>query len=407
MNFIFLRNLLGSTFAISPEWAAAYMPTLRGALSGLEVEAGEEPIENRPYLVSAATMIASSSAAPDDGRMVAITPLRGVMMKHDGACGEKGTRTIARRLLEADAREDVCGHVLVIESGGGQTTAVPEMTEAIARLTKPIVAFIDSMACSAAVWTAAACRKVIASRDMDRVGCVGVMMEIESLPKQAKLDNGEIYLRIYAEGSDEKNGDFEAALEGNVKAIQDSTLNPLAEEFKAFMKAHRPGITDDHLKGRTYFARDVVGSFVDSIGSLETAVAAVLEMATPEKHEGTEETHITNMKTFALLAALLGLQAFEVTDGHVSLSEEQLQSIEDELGRLGGLQETAQEKAQQQQSRIDELEALLKAKGNPAAGSAADVIDEEADGGKADGDAPAKTTAEAFEAARRHLEMYK
>ena len=143
MNFIFLRNLLGSTFAISPEWAAAYMPTLRGALSGLEVEAGEEPIENRPYLVSAATMIASSSAAPDDGRMVAITPLRGVMMKHDGACGEKGTRTIARRLLEADAREDVCGHVLVIESGGGQTTAVPEMTEAIARLTKPIVAFID------------------------------------------------------------------------------------------------------------------------------------------------------------------------------------------------------------------------------------------------------------------------
>ena len=83
MNFIFLRNLLGSTFAISPEWAAAYMPTLRGALSGLEVEAGEEPIENRPYLVSAATMIASSSAAPDDGRMVAITTLRGVMMKHD------------------------------------------------------------------------------------------------------------------------------------------------------------------------------------------------------------------------------------------------------------------------------------------------------------------------------------
>ena len=49
----------------------------------------------------------------------------------------------------------------------------------------------------------------------------------------------------------------------------------------------------------------------------------------------------------------------------------------------------------------------MKAKGNPAAGSAADVIDEEADGGKADGDAPAKTTAEAFEAARRHLEMFK
>lgn len=414
MNYAFIKNLIGVPYAIAPEMAAAYMPALRGALSGLEIEAHDEPIENRQYMVNAATMLGSYNPEPSEGdRLVAVTPMRGVMLKHDGDCGEKGTRTIAARLLAADAREDVCGHILLIESGGGQTTAVPEMTDAIAKLTKPVVAYIDGMACSAAIWVASACRKVIASHERDRVGCVGVMMEISALPQKAEMDSGEIYLRIYAEGSEEKNGDFEAALQGNIKAIQDSTLNPLAADFKNFMKACRPGIRDEHLKGRTYFASDVVSSFIDNIGTLETAVATVLEIVDQEKggEEGQgqaqqQKPHITDMKRFQFIAALLAAAAFEVVDGQATLSEAQLQSIEDELARLHGLEETAGQTQTKQQERIDELERLLSEKGNPAAGSAAEVIDEGADGGKKDEDAPAQTVAEAFAAARKHIEMF-
>lgn len=416
MNYPFLKNLIGVPYAIIPEMAAAYMPALRGVISGLEVEAREEPLENKPFVVSAQMLSRTAEYASEGERYVAVTPMRGVMLKHDGDCGEKGTRTIANRLLAADAREDVCGHILLIESGGGQTTAVAEMTDAIAKLTKPVVAFIDGMACSAAIWVASACRKVIASHDRDRVGCVGVMMEIASLPQRAELENGEIYLRIYAEGSEEKNGDFEAALQGNVKAIQDSTLNPLAEDFKNFIKACRPGVTDEHLKGRTYFAADVVGSFIDSIGTLDTAVATVLEIVDQEEkerrqgqeaQEKSKQPHITDMSKYIFLAALLAAAAVEVIDGQATLSEAQLQSIEDELARLHGLEEAADQTKKQQQDRIQELEDLLAAKGNPAAESAAGVIDEEADGDrKEDPDAPAKTTEEAFAAARKHMEIY-
>lgn len=285
MQFSFVKQLIDGVWMINPITASAYLPLLRGTLSGMEFEKEPEAENSRQYFMSTSGKENSSNKSSQ----IAITPLRGIILKHDGECGEIGTRTLASRLKKADAIEDVIGHIIICESGGGLASAVIELAEAIEEVTKPIVAWVDGMACSAAMYIISYCDKIIASRESDQVGCIGTMIQFQDYPQRANLQDGSIALRIYADGSEQKNEEFEEALKGNVNLIKERVLNPHNEQFKLDMKNNRPNVTDEHLKGRTYLAKDVVGILVDSIGSLEDAVNAVIEISNERNSQPTNK----------------------------------------------------------------------------------------------------------------------
>lgn len=401
---------------IHPGAASAYFPLLKGALSGLKFEKEPEPENSIPFLVSTSTNRVIPFSDPDElsfsregDQFVFVLNLRGTILKHDAMCGPRGTRTLASRLARMDKEANVIGHIIVTESGGGMGAAVPEMADAIQALTKPAVAWIDGMSASAAYYINSYCTHIMASRATDQVGCIGTLIQLQGYPKYAKLDDGSVVARIYADAATEKNDEYEAALEGNFTLIKERILNPHNEQFVNDVRTNRSGVLDEHLKGRTFNAGDVVGSLIDSIGSFNDAIDLVTSLANEASTSvTTNKSNINNSKRMDGLTNLNGIQSItglEVVDGHASLNEDQLTDIEQELAN--GAQATArvttleQEVAtltatiEQNATRIAELEsALAAAIGDDADDSAG--VHRNTDGGGSDGAEDAFTSAKTF-----------
>jgi len=353
MNYEFLKDVLGSPWQIEPGTLNSFYPVLRGLFHGLQLEKSLEPENHLPYQISALTRNVSMWSQPEvplieedsepeveKEKVVHVLPVRSLLTKHDQNCGPVGTRTLGNRLLAADSDPSVLGHLLVIESGGGQASAVPEMTDAIQKCTKPIVVWIDGMAASAAYYIACYCDRIIASRDMDCVGSIGTMAVYEGRKsKSAEDEHGIISVTIYADGSEEKNEEWDKAInEFDFTLAKDRILNPFNAKFRADVLANRPQVLERQLKGKTFLAGEVIGSLVDSIGEFSTAVDQVLLLA--NFNTGTTNTTGNNqqiinpkkqMKQFSHLNSVLALEVLEATDEGVFLNEEQLQSVEDQL----------------------------------------------------------------------------
>ena len=248
--------------------------------------------------------------------------LEGTMLRDDGPCGMKGTRTIASELLKADSDPNIIGHILRIDSGGGAANSVPDLADAIRSCTKPVVAFVDGYMCSAAMYAGSYCSHIIANREEDRIGCIGTMVQLADWPKQARESDGYMHLRVYADGAEEKNDEYEAALEGDFKLIKERMLNPTNERFKADIKANRPSVREDQLKGRTYPARETVGTLIDSIGSFDTAVEKVIQLS---------NITIQKMEGFKKLQSIESCSDLQEVEGTVTLNREQLEAIEEAL----------------------------------------------------------------------------
>lgn len=288
---------------ITPEQAAVMMPVLKGILAGniIEFEKGAEPFMMTPSGKRRDSMKAAGQEPDDSEKYVYVTYLQGTMLKHDGECGEPGTRTIGKGLLDADNDPSVVGHIIVAESGGGACNSVAELSDAITKCSKPVVAYVDGIAGSACMYAISYADHIMAHKAMDEVGCIGVMVQLAGLPKYHKdPETGEIYCRIYATESQEKNLDYEAALEGDAKIIREESLDPLCEQFMADIKANRPAVTEDQLHGKIFFAKDVVGTLIDSIGSFDEAVAKVLELAAKqeESNSSSQMENIQNSKAY-------------------------------------------------------------------------------------------------------------
>ena len=347
MNFEFIKEAISSPWQIEPHTLNSMLPIFRSMLNGLQIEKSDEPLANIPYLIAASDLSAPICPDPDHKseniespepslKVIHILPVRSVLTKHDQDCGPMGTRTLASRLLKADAAISVLGHILVIESGGGQSIAVPELTDAMQSCTKPVIAWIDGMAASAAYYIASYAREIIASRDTDMIGCIGTMATYEGRKsKSAENSLGEVSVTIYADGSEQKNEEYEKAINDfDFKLIKERILNPLNEKFKSDIQACRPSILPEQLFGRTYFASDVVGSLIDAIGSFDTALDRMLRISNyveeiPVNQQSNKSQKI--MKQFAHLNNVLNVDHLECSEDGSFLNEEQLQSVEELL----------------------------------------------------------------------------
>lgn len=355
MNFLILKDLLSNPWQLDANSFRTLLPIYQGIRSGINIELADEPQNHKPYAVYASTRELLQDYYADDQHdeedvdepemkmVVNVMPIRSILTKHDQECGPKGTRTYANRLAKADGQPNVIGHILIIESGGGQSNAVAELSEAMQKCTKPIVVWVDGVAASAAYYISSYGKEIIASREMDFIGCIGTMIVYEGRKSKSEANLfGDVQVTIYADGSDEKNEEYEKAINDFDFTLEKSRfLNPINEKFKADVTANRPKITPELLKGRTYFAKDVVGSLVDAIGDFDYAMERVLALANfKPKPAGNSQSKIQvepknkverSMKQFTKLNAVLGVESLESVDESVSLNELQLETIETAL----------------------------------------------------------------------------
>jgi hypothetical protein len=125
---------------------------------------------------------------------------------------------------------------------------------------------------------------------------------------------------------------FDKLKAGDYAQYKNEVLKPLAEKFIGVVTSNRPGIDEKkYCTGKTFFAKDVVGDLIDSIGSLDYAIseAASLSIQSSTGTQATEKqkTIFFNMK-YPKLAKAAGVESFEAIDDTIDLTAEMAEAVE-------------------------------------------------------------------------------
>jgi len=280
---LFLHNIVNSIWAIEPSFAANYFPIVDAYLRGkkLNFESQKENAElnhiaiaqNNAYSISEYGSAVSPEDAPVNS--IAIIQINGAITKHDQFCGPAGMITKSDILNRCYANDNIKAIVLSISSGGGDGYAMMMLMETIAKRNKPVGAFIDDYALSAAAGIASAADIVVANSELAQAGSFGAYITIADFRKYYKKA-GINLIDVYASASTDKNSIYIQAINGNPEPLR-KTLDFFNENFLSKVEKNREGkLTagrDIWGTGKVWYAEEAKQlGIIDGIDSLENFI---------------------------------------------------------------------------------------------------------------------------------------
>lgn len=276
-----------------PESLQNYRKTLFDNIAAHRPFVKEEERSDRPFFLSAKSGFAEklyvgnyrnitfwNNLDPED-RIISVIDVQGPILRNGDLCSYGSIHH--RDIIMSAADDDrVIGFIVRVDSPGGSSFAKYDYESAInyARSKgKPVIGNIDGMACSAGYALMALCDEIYYTNPHDVVGCIGTMCAMYTLKDgDVNTTTQERYAEIYADGSPYKNKEYRDAAEGNYDAIK-KDLNKSCVDFQNMVKALRPNVTEEQLKGYTYEAGEVEGSLVDAQGSFDFCVSRIQELS--------------------------------------------------------------------------------------------------------------------------------
>jgi signal peptide peptidase SppA len=375
-----LASVIGKVWMIEQNYVQSQIPFLANLLDGKTAQLIDEKTFSekrealRPFVIGAGPVagkggLALSNAAPGS---IAVINLTGALMKQDQWCGPEGTATIAGYIKEADANPNISAIILNIDSPGGTVDGTETLANTVKAATKPVVAFVDGMAASAAYWIASACSEIIASSNTDIIGSIGTQISfLDILPSLES--RGIKFHEIQADESFNKNVEFREALKGNYKPLKENLLNPTNKVFVAAVTKNREGKLDmeasDVLSGAIYLPKQAIKvGLIDHIGDFNFAVTRATELSRENISSKEHTMKITVKGTWNAIKNILGISAEVTEDTQHDLTAEQLQTMNEKIASATELEQqigtlnTEKTELQQEISRLKtENEQLKKA----------------------------------------------
>lgn len=286
---LFLHKILNGIWAIDPAYAANYMPLVDAYLKGERLQHVSSDSHEKKVTEDNGIQYASlkqeayelseygSYIAPEDAPAdsVALIHITGSITKHDQACGPAGMLTKADLLRRCFANDNIKAVVLSIDSGGGEAMAMMHMAENIAKRNKPVGAFIDDFACSAAAGIATACDMVVANSTLARIGSFGTYVTVADYTERYK-QMGINLIDVYATASCDKNGEYLQAISGNPEPLR-KMVDVFNEHFLSMVEQNRAGkLTADRktwATGRVWFSEEAMQlGIIDGIDTLDNFI---------------------------------------------------------------------------------------------------------------------------------------
>jgi ClpP class serine protease len=263
---------------------------------------------------------------------IAVHTVAGVMLPEDTWWG-LGTKTIGQRLQQADAHENIIAHVGVFRTPGGSTMGLENFAATIAGTRKPFVGYAEQ-ACSAGYWSISGANVIMLAGRTAMCGSIGTMAEF--LDFSGMFEKMGIKLvTANATKSTNKNAAFKAAVDGDVKPLQQELLDPLNEVFLSTVQVNRDGKLDpkqeqEVLSGGVYVGQaNLDNGLADLMGTLDEAIALAQQLA-DEADDSTDTSSSTshpmfNKNKFSAVAALAGLAAAAITPELVTAANDELE----------------------------------------------------------------------------------
>lgn len=169
---------------------------------------------------------------------------------------------IATQLAEADANPNVSAILLHIDSPGGTITGLPELAAKMRRVEKPLVAYTEGTAASAAYWIASQADSVLLSQSAE-VGSVGVYIAL--LDQSEYLRNQGLRVNAIAAGDNKLDyADFKPLSDEARERLQ-ANVNKWHERFKADINIKRD-VPESSMTGQTYEGLEAIeASLADAV----------------------------------------------------------------------------------------------------------------------------------------------
>ena len=273
-------------WAIEPKVATAFEPIVADVLLGKPVSI---PVFDSKRISSLSALhegvVSPYSAggglnAAQKGS-IAIIPLDGAVMKND-YCGAPGTASLAKWFAQADANPNIIGAILYCDSPGGDVSGTDLLADQIKNMSKPTVALVNGMMCSAAYWIGSACDHIMSDSPNNTIGSIGTYCTLRDMSGSLESKGIKVH-EIYATKSTEKNKDYKDALDGNYDTIRNNQIDPINEQFHAAVRSNRYGKGMDYkgaFTGRTYQTNEAISKgLIDSAGKLSDAISLIQKMA--------------------------------------------------------------------------------------------------------------------------------
>lgn len=215
---------------------------------------------------------------------VNIMPIDGPITRNGGACSY-GSKEIRDWMMKAADNKYCRAHIFITNTPGGSAWAKNDFQMGIdyahARGQR-VYDLIDGLCASAGEYKASLCDEVYVVNLMDQLGCVGVLASFFTQKNGEKNQyTGETYREYYDPESVDKNKEMRDIAEDDDATLLIEELKKLGEEFRADMKAAFPNAdVDEHLKGKMFNAKDVMGILCDGqmlLGDLVSRAFAVAD----------------------------------------------------------------------------------------------------------------------------------
>lgn len=228
----------------------------------------------------------AGTAAPplvmtDDG--FAIISMIGLVTRYDGWCsslfGGVSTQSVMDQFQAAFDDPSCYGVLFRPDSGGGDAAAIHDLSDMIfqSRDTKPVVAYVDNLAASAAYWPASGANKVVVAPPAF-VGSIGVVTTVMRKMRDGK-DDGTF--EIVSSKSPNKRPDVNT--DAGRAQIQ-ARVDDLADVFINSVAKHRgvdasKVLSDFGQGGVLIGAKAVAAGMADQVGDSNDAFNALRELA--------------------------------------------------------------------------------------------------------------------------------
>jgi signal peptide peptidase SppA len=263
-----IAALYGTPAAIDADWLqSAQLPAADMATAFLEARVGA-PAGSDKFIRSGS---------------VAVVPILGVIRPGAVEFGyETSPRSVAAAVTAAVADEDVDAVFMLVNSPGGSTAGLIEASEEIRAAReagKPIVAYVQYTAASAAYWLAAQASEIVATPSA-QVGSIGVFAMHMDRSKQLEQDGVKVEF-IHA-GKNKVLGNPAEPLSKDARAAIQASVDEAYADFIADVAAGR-GVSEDTARGPEFGEGSMFGArealtrgLVDNVASIVQTIARVI-----------------------------------------------------------------------------------------------------------------------------------
>jgi len=295
-------RVLNRPLLLHPDKADLILHVLQGRI-GIEPLAVPDPQSNR--FVGSHRRDNGSVGSMRVANGVAILPIVGSLVNRGAWIGANSGLVsyegIAAQLREAQADPDVQAILLDIDSPGGEATGMFSTANLVRAVNevKPVLAFVNDVAASAAYGIASAASEIIVS-PTSMVGSIGVVLT--HLDRSGELEDRGVKPTLIHAGAHKVDGHPFGPLSDAVRADLQAEVLKIYDQFVGLVAEGRAGrISAAAIRAteaRTYLGADAIAQgLADRMASLDEVIAALSQPpsgANPQRKGGPMTRTIQN-----------------------------------------------------------------------------------------------------------------